>query len=62
MTFITSLSDYADSDGFTLPLRVFQAGFLSLLLRFERFRQRLELAVDVLEQQPLLHDFGHFNL
>jgi len=45
----------------TLTLWIFQACFFCLPLRLERFRQRRELTADVLEEQPLLDDFGHLR-
>jgi hypothetical protein len=52
-------SNHTNANRLALPLWVFSPRLLCLLLRLERLRQRCELSVDVLEQQPLLHDFGH---
>jgi hypothetical protein len=52
-------SNHTHSDAPTLILRVFPPRFLCLPLRLEWLRQRGEHTTDVLEEQPLLNDFGH---
>ncbi len=44
---------------FPLSLRIFRSRFLRELFRFEGFRQEGDLAVDVIEQEPLNNRFGH---
>jgi hypothetical protein len=56
---LTLDSDYADPNPFALTFWVLQAGLLRLLLLLERLRQRRKLAVEVLEEEPLLNYFGH---
>jgi hypothetical protein len=52
-------SDYTDPDRVALFFWILQARLLRLLFVLERFRQGRKLAVDVLEEQPPLDDFGH---
>jgi hypothetical protein len=54
-------SDDTDPNRFLLTFRIFPPRLLCLLLRFEWLGQRGEHATDVLEEQPLLNDFGHFK-
>jgi hypothetical protein len=54
-------SNHTKPNRFPLTLRVFQTCLLRKFLRFEWLRERRKLTVDVLEKQPLLDDFGHFE-
>jgi hypothetical protein len=44
-----------------LLLWIFRARFLRELFRFEWLRQERDLAIDVLEQEPLHNGFGHLE-
>jgi hypothetical protein len=59
ISFVLREPDDTQPNRFTLTLWIFRASLLRLLFRFERFRQRSELASDVLEEQPLFNDFWH---
>jgi hypothetical protein len=52
-------SNHTDYNRFALTFRVFRAGFLCKLFRFEGSRQKRELAGDVCEKQPLFRCFRH---
>jgi hypothetical protein len=52
-------SNHTESDRPALALRVFQTRLLCELFRLEWFRQWSELAINVLEKQPLSDCFCH---
>ena len=54
-------SNHTERNRLALTFRVFRAGFLRKLFRFEGSRQKCELATDVCEKQPLSRCFRHFK-
>ena len=54
-------SDHADANRLALAFRVLQPRLLCAFLCLEGLRERRELPVDVLEEEPLFSDFGHWG-
>ena len=53
--------NHTHSNRSAFPLREFQTRLLRCCFRLEWLRQRRELTIDILEEQPLLDDFGALN-